>query len=220
MDTRKKKTATSRPKTTSRRELDFNLVQRALCGEQAAYTAIYNQYYQLVKTTVKRILMDSSLIEDVCMEVFEKAFANLSGFQPSYPLGVWLARIGRNRALDYYRQHQRRPMIRLDEGFNDSESDAASSPLGGRLQTLDDTPEEHAQRVADREYLNGLLVTLDGTQRIPVRMYWVDELSYGEIGEMLGCNRRQARRMVKNGTRQLKECARRTARKDVELRSK
>lgn len=217
MDTRKKKTAASRPKTTNRRELDFNLVQRALCGEQAAYTAIYNQYYQLVKTTVKKILMDSTLIEDVCMEVFEKAFANLSGFQPSYPLGVWLARIGHNRALDYYRQHQRRPMVRLDE---DPEGDTPSSSLGERLRTLDDTPEEHAQRVTDREYLNRLLVTLDGTRQSSVRMYWIDELSYGEIGEMLGCNRRQVRRMVKNGTRQLRECTRRTARKDVELRSK
>ena len=126
-----------RPKLSSK-EKDFFLVQRALCGDQEAYSAIFKKYRIILTIQISDIVNDSDLTADIVMETFEKAFQRLKNFQPDYQLSAWLVRIGRNCAIDYCRKKNRVNIVSIDEGFDDTEDDRPT------LQVIDDsrTPEE------------------------------------------------------------------------------
>lgn len=67
-------------KKTSHREKDFGLVQRALCGDQDAFTTIFKKYNVILTIQIGEIINDKDLTADIVMETFEKA---LSGWNAS-----------------------------------------------------------------------------------------------------------------------------------------
>ena len=140
----------------TKREKDFFLVQRALCGDQQAYSTIFNQYYDVVKYAVRKILNDTSLVEDICMETFEKAFSNFTRFQPDHQLSAWLVRIGTNRALDHFRHNSRVPVSSLDEGFDADKEDRVVV----QIRSTDDTPDVCAEKLQDVELVKRVLKKL------------------------------------------------------------
>lgn len=105
-------------KKTSHREKDFGLVQRALCGDQDAFTTIFKKYNVILTIQIGEIINDKDLTADIVMETFEKAFERLERFQPDYQLSAWLVRIGRNCAIDYCRKKNRVNIVSIDEGFD------------------------------------------------------------------------------------------------------
>ena len=192
----------------TRREADFFLVQRAICGDQSAYTKIYEDYQKSVRYVVTKILYRRPMeVEDVCMETFERAFSLLHRFQPDYQLSAWLVRIASNRALDCLRTGNR-----LDVTADDD------SPVL-ELQLMDDAPlpMEQVERTQDISYLNSLMEELPDNERDALRMRCLDGLSSDECAEQMGTTRRTVRHSVRDGIHHLKSMVDKT---DVELRSK
>jgi RNA polymerase sigma-70 factor (ECF subfamily) len=192
----------------TRREADFFLVQRAICGDQSAYTKIYEDYQKSVRYVVTKILYRRPMeVEDVCMETFERAFSLLHRFQPDYQLSAWLVRIASNRALDCLRRGNR-----LDVTADDD------SPVL-ELQLMDDAPlpMEQVERTQDISYLNSLMEELPDNERDALRMRCLDGLSSDECAEQMGTTRRTVRHSVRDGIHHLKSMVDKT---DVELRSK
>lgn len=197
----------------TRREADFFLVQRAICGDQSAYTKIYEDYQKSVRYVVTKILYRKPMeVEDVCMETFERAFSLLHRFQPDYQLSAWLVRIASNRALDCLRRGNRLDITSVDATADDD------SPVL-ELQLMDDAPlpTEQVERIQDTSYLNSLMEELPGNERDALRMRCLDGLSSDECAEQMGTTRRTVRHSVRDGIRHLKDMVNET---DVELRSK
>ena len=63
-----------RPKLSSK-EKDFFLVQRALCGDQEAYSAIFKKYRIILTIQISEIVNDTDLTADIVMETFERLFS-------------------------------------------------------------------------------------------------------------------------------------------------
>lgn len=197
----------------TKREADFFLVQRAICGDQSAYTKIYNDYRKSVHYAVARILWRRPMdVEDVCIETFERAFSLLHKFQPDYQLSAWLVRIASNRALDCLRRDGRMDVTSVDATADDD------SPVL-ELQLMDDAPlpTEQVERTQDISYLETLIADLPSNERDALRMKCLDGLSSDECAEQMGTTRRTVRHSVRDGIRHLREMVNEN---DVELRSR
>ena len=180
----------------TRRE-DFFLVQRALCGEQAAYSKIYEKYINRLTRQVSRIVGRSDA-EDVAITAIERAFERLVEFRPDRPLGAWLFRMANNLAIDHVRAGSRRRATSIDE----SEEDEDSRPL--QIPAVERNPEEAC---IDGETLNGVLrrvETLPVEHAIVVRLKYINGLTVEEVAEVTGRSVDSVRRCLSSARKRLR----------------
>lgn len=200
----------------SRREVDFFLVQRAICGDQAAYSEIYNNYSRFVRNAVSSILIRVPQdVDDVCMETFEKAFQSLHKFRPDYQLSAWLVRIAVNSAKDCLRRHGRVQLVSLD--VDDTADDAGVVPLAACIATDDPLPTTCVENAQDIEYLEGLMCQLPVSEATMLRQKCLDGMSSDEIADFMGVSRKAVRRCVRNGLKHLQGIV---SINDIRLRSR
>jgi RNA polymerase sigma-70 factor (ECF subfamily) len=77
--------------------------------DEAAWTALQDDYCRRIYYYVKRFVADHQTAEDLTQDVFLGAVRGIGGFDPHYTLEQFLFGIARNRVIDYYRKH--RPTI-------------------------------------------------------------------------------------------------------------
>lgn len=200
-----------RPKLSSK-EKDFFLVQRALCGDQEAYSAIFKKYRIILTIQISDIVNDSDLTADIVMETFEKAFQRLKNFQPDYQLSVWLVRIGRNCAIDYCRKRNRVNIVSIDEGFDDTEDERPT------LQVIDDsrTPEEAMSFKQRLEFVRTVMNEMPEVSRRVLQMKFFDDFSYEEIADELDFTVQQVKNAMHKAKKDLIELVALRAYEDIE----
>lgn len=200
-----------RPKLSSK-EKDFFLVQRALCGDQEAYSAIFKKYKIILTMQISEIINNNDLASDIVMETFEKAFERLKNFQPDYQLSAWLVRIGRNCAIDYCRKRNRVNIVSIDEGFDDIEDERPT------LQLLDDsrTPEESMSFKQRLEFVGTVMGELPEVSRRVLQMKFFDGFSYEEIADELDFTVQQVKTAMHKARKDLIELVALRAYEDIE----
>lgn len=199
-------------KKTSHREKDFGLVQRALCGDQDAFTTIFKKYNVILTIQIGEIINDKDLTADIVMETFEKAFERLERFQPDYQLSAWLVRIGRNCAIDYCRKRNRVNIVSIDEGFDDTEDERPT------LQVIDDsrTPEEAMSFKQRLEFVRTVMNEMPDISRRVLQMKFFDDFSYEEIADELGFTVQQVKNAMHKARKDLIELVALRAYEDIE----
>lgn len=204
-----------KPQKRSSREADFFMVQKALCGDDAAFAQIWEKYRKPVEYQIRKIVTDNNTVQDLLMETFEKAFTSLYKFRPDYQLSAWLVRIAINHSLDYCRKVQRNPVVRIDEGFDSEEDDR---PII-QLVDGDKTPDQALEMLQDIETIQALLKHLPETSGKVIRMKFLDDLSYEEIADELRVSVKKARSLMRRAKKQLLVIIPTLIRTDVEIRS-
>lgn len=199
-------------KKTSHREKDFGLVQRALCGDQDAFTTIFKKYNVILTIQIGEIINDKDLTADIVMETFEKAFERLERFQPDYQLSAWLVRIGRNCAIDYCRKKNRVNIVSIDEGFDDTEDERPT------LQVIDDsrTPEEAMSFKQRLEFVRTVMNEMPDISRRVLQMKFFDDFSYEEIADELDFTVQQVKNAMHKARKDLIELVALRAYEDIE----
>ena len=86
---------------------DTDLVKLAIDQNQAAFIVLYTRYNAGVRSHIARYVSQKEDIEDICLESFQKAFSQISTYNPEYKLSTWLYRIARNTAFDHLNRHDR-----------------------------------------------------------------------------------------------------------------
>lgn len=192
------------------------MVQKALCGDDAAFAQIWEKYKKPVEYQIRKIVTDNNTVQDLLMETFEKAFTSLYKFRPDYQLSAWLVRIAINHSLDYCRKVQRNPVVRIDEGFDSEEDDR---PI---LQLADDdrTPDEALEFLQDIETIQAILKHLPETSGQVIRMKFLDDLSYEEIADELRVSVKKARSLMRRAKKQLLVIIPTLVRADIEIRNR
>lgn len=195
----------------TKKEKDFGLVQKALCGDQKAFNEIFNKYNLTLNYQIASIIDDAQVVEDLVMETFEKAFQRLGGFQPDYQLGAWLIRIGRNCAIDYCRKKNRVLIVSIDEGF-DSEEDERPT-----IEVIDNTknPEENMAFSQRLEYVRSVLDYLPEIHKRVMVMRYFDDCSYEEIAEAFDVTVQQVKSLLHKAKKDLIKLVQAKAYKDI-----
>jgi RNA polymerase sigma-70 factor (ECF subfamily) len=148
------------------------LIRRAAQGDQAALGDLYDATSQFVYSLAMRILSDSMVAEEVCIDVYQQVWRQAMTYDPQRgsPLS-WLLTLTRSRAIDRLRssrqQREREEPLTASDEFQ----------VGG--------PEEEAIAAERRRLVQKALAALKPEQREPIEMAYFLGLSQSEIADRL-----------------------------------
>jgi RNA polymerase sigma-70 factor (ECF subfamily) len=91
---------------------DERLIQTALAGDDEAFAALVRRYRPRVFGIAGRFAGNDHELDDVCQEIFIKAYRNLGRYRGDAPFEHWLSRIATRACYDLLRR--RRPTISLE----------------------------------------------------------------------------------------------------------
>lgn len=152
--------------TTSEQE-DARLV-RAAQRDRAAFADLYDRYVARVYRYLYSRIGDVHEAEDATAQVFAEALAGLDGYREQGRFAPWLFSIARRRAADHHRRRGHAPL-----------SDALTRPS-------DDDPLATVVHEEDLRRLASLLRELDEGAQELLRLRYAADLTYGEIGRLVG----------------------------------
>lgn len=161
------------------------LVRRAIIGDGTAFTELWDTHIGSLRAYLKGAMkyLDDFYIDDICSRSFEKAFRQISSFDPSKSqFSTWLRTIAHNTALDTIdaETRARSRLVSLDK--ENDHSGAIIDVLGDEAAT----PLEQIVEEEDAEKLEAYVNGLPDLYRTIARMRLLDGLQYKEIAEELG----------------------------------
>jgi RNA polymerase sigma factor (sigma-70 family) len=181
-------TVRAAPKRLSR-SADEHLARLIRRGNEAAFAALYERYYQRLYRYCRSMLHNDADAQDALQSTFAGAFSALSQGRRDAPMRPWLYRIAYNEAVSVLRR--RRPEVALTE---------AHETPGASTEEL----------VAGRARL-GLLVAdlreLTERQRGALVMRELSGLSHEEIGTVFAISVGAAKQTIFEARRSLAEFA-------------
>lgn len=180
--TRESSTSVTADSTSSTRELDQALVERAQQGDKRAFGMLVEKYHRKLGRLLSRMIRDQSEVEDVVQESFIKAYRALPSFRGDSAFYTWLYRIGINTAKNYLVSMGRRPQVLQDVEIEDVEN----FEDGDEMRSLD-TPETAMMTKEIAQTVNDTVESLPEELRVAITLRELEGLSYEEIANVMQC---------------------------------
>ncbi len=152
------------------------IVLRCQKGDADAMGTLIVQYQHWVYNIAYGILGHHQDAEDVAQDAFLSAWENIGNFQFRSRFSTWLYRIVRNKCLNHIDQYQRRKTDPTE--IDDSQPWVP-------LDTV--TPEDEALRTEEKEIVHAALAKLKPSYREILVLRELQDMTYEEIAEILGC---------------------------------
>ena len=156
---------------------DHALVRRCQDGDKRAMETLMRRYQQWVYNVAYGILANPEDASDVAQDVFLWLWENIGQFRFKSQFSTWLYRIVTNRCLNLKDQRQRRKTDPME--IDDSQPWVP-------LDTT--TPESTVLLAEQREILQKALAALKDDYRKILILREMQDLSYEELAEVLGCS--------------------------------
>lgn len=157
---------------------DLKIIERALNGENRAYTELLNRYRDSVYYVMLRMISNPADAEDLTIEAFGKAFNNLAKYVPSHAFSTWLFRIATNNCIDFMRRKSQGPRLFAQEEGEESEVEAT-------VASDTASPDEILINRETAATLNRIVKTLKPRYRRLIELRYFEEYSYDEIATEL-----------------------------------
>ena len=158
---------------------DIELVKLAVDQNQAAFIVLYTRYNAGVRSHVSRYVSQKEDIEDICLESFQKAFSQISTYNPEYKLSTWLYRIARNTAFDHLSKHDREKNYIPTTSINEDIAELKELPA-----TMHNPEEDIINQQEYDIWLNNI-EKLKDDYRIVAKMNLIENFGYKEIADNL-----------------------------------
>jgi RNA polymerase sigma factor (sigma-70 family) len=153
------------------------------------FNQIYKLHYNMVYTVINRIVRDSFVAEDLTQEAFLKAWININNFKGECKLSTWIAKIGVNAAINYYRNKKKRSNYEF-EYFEDKAGESFNNCL---------------EMVIIEEQIARLKSELPAFVFEVLMLQTIEGLSYAEICQRVNMGRTSVYRALWLGRHFLKE---------------
>ena len=150
---------------------DERLIIAAIAGDDGAFACLVTRHKRRVFSLVSRFARDNAELEDICQEVFIKAYENLSSFRRDAPFEHWLTKIAVNICHDTLRRRGRTPEQVPEE----------------RLLAVPDSAAQarHDAREA-QELLSWAMSFLKPDERTVITLMELEEMTLKETSELTG----------------------------------
>ncbi|MGM0901899.1 MAG: RNA polymerase sigma factor [Bacillota bacterium] len=146
-------------------------IKDVLSGNKQAYAHIINKYKNQVYATILRMTKDPYDAQDLVQEAFIKVYNQLEKYDGKGAFSSWLYRVAINHCMDEFRKKRykmKQVEIREDQITNPNH------------------PEVVFMKKEKNRQLEKLIRTLPEDERMIILLRYVNELSYIEIGELVG----------------------------------
>ncbi len=177
--------------TSEPTDLDYALLRRVARGEAAALAELIRRHQTRLYQLAYRLLKDPLDAEDALQEVFIKVYEHAATFEPKASVRAWLNRITANHCLNRLRQRH------FQEPLDQEDAVAVPDPGASPLEALEQ--QDLVRRLED------LLAALPENQRRALILKRFGDLSYQEIGEILGLSAQAVDGLLKRARQFLKK---------------
>lgn len=160
------------------------LVLRAMCGDDEAYTRLFERYNERISRYLVRMVGDDGVGCELAQETFLKAWQSLPSLRDPACFVSWLYRIATNRACTYQSSNKRLRTVSWELAVEY----ASELHIAG--------PE---QQVAEQELVRLVLAQITPTYRACVIFYIVEQLPQKQVAELLGINVSSVSKYVQRG---------------------
>lgn len=156
---------------------DDELVEQILLGNENAAEELIKRYYTSILRYCRWHCSNLEKAEDLTQETFLKLFKNLSGYKGKKKFKAYLYTIANHLCIDESRKVEFYP-LEDEENIVHEYNDIV--------------------RLEDRAEISYFLNFLSSEQREAVILRFGEQLSFGEIAKVMGCNMRTAQSRVRN----------------------
>ena len=152
---------------------DQSLVSAVLSGNRSALQEFIKRHERLVSHMVAKLVDDKSDREELCQDIFLRAYEKLSEFNFQSKLSTWVATI----AYRYGVNHLRKRKMKWTDLPDDAEDWNFVDP-GDTEQNIED--EDLKTIILEN------LKHLPAQYKIVLTLYHIENMNYAEIGEATG----------------------------------
>lgn len=151
---------------------DFEVIQRVLAGETAAFDALVRRYQEEIYWLAYRMTRNKEDAKDLAQETFVSAYRSLGTFRGQSRLSTWLYRIAMNQCLNHLKSAARQDPAEVNGHLADPREDSLAVLLA----------DERDRALADA------IEALPPQQKATLILRVHQGLSHKEIAEILGCS--------------------------------
>ena len=164
------------------------LVLRCQTGDERAFAQLLNEFSPRTLSYLRGMVGDAA--EDIQQEVWLSVYRSIGRLAYPGAFRTWLFRIARHRALDFLRQQKRELQLIDDVAAGLAAVDEPASALGEKNLT---------------DAMLDAVDTLGPLHREVCLLRYRDEMSYAEIGVIIGCSIGTVRSRLHYAKQQLHE---------------
>ena len=156
----------------------IELVQKAQAGDSAALDALFGEHYNLVYSNALGIVMNPDTACDITQETFEEAIRTLGKLNEPAAFVSWLKQITYHQCTRHFRKKKEILVDEDDEGVS-----LFDTLVDDRIDSL---PPEVLEREDLCRLVQELIKDLPEEQRMAIQMFYLDEMTVGQIADLLG----------------------------------
>jgi RNA polymerase sigma-70 factor (ECF subfamily) len=153
--------------------VDEELARLVQGNNTDAFGVLLSRYQPKLLRYGRKFMAREEHIEDVVQEIFIKAYQNIESFDVSRSFSPWIYRIAHNAFANALRQRSREPIIFLDLDTLVAHPSYERDPAGEEERA-------HMQSLVSQG-----LEALSSSHREVLVLYYLEELSYQEIADVL-----------------------------------
>ncbi|GMU93973.1 MAG: RNA polymerase sigma24 factor [Candidatus Hydrogenedentota bacterium] len=166
---------------------DLALVAQTRAGDIEAFSHLVKRHERVVYNLAFRFMRDNSLAQDMAQEAFLKAFRLLDGFRGDCSFSTWLYRVTCSVCLTELSRRKRRGEVEL--------TPVHANEVATQPEEASDTPELIRRCVTRLPERYAMIVTL----------YYLQEVSYEEIAEIMNIPMGTLKTWMHRARRQLRK---------------
>lgn len=182
--------------TDEERQKLLDLIKQAKEGNESAFTRLYNRFHHVIYNTIFFIVRNTEVTNDLVSVTFMKAFKKLDSYINNISFEMWLKTIAINTSIDYIR-HTKKENANywIDDEANFLQlTDKASLSVEDELILKEKSAN-----------LSKALEHLRSKYKDIIELRANKELSYKQIGDILGISESQVKSQLNRARKKLKK---------------
>lgn len=151
---------------------------RARVRPRPDFDAVYEEHFELVWRTARRLGIPESAADDVVQDTFVVLHRRLGDYDGESSMRCWLIGILTHVVSEHRRRYRRKEAANVPHPEESERALASAAPA----------PSAHLEQAESIRLLDALLTELDEDKREVLVLAQLDELAVPEIADLLGAN--------------------------------
>ena len=174
------------------------LVERAKMGDQQAIAALYEKTSRKAYYLSLQLVKDQDQAQDILQDAFLKVFTNLNMLQQPENFQGWLDTIVINKSKDYLKK--KKPVLFSQmTGSEEPDSEPDFEDERGYF-----SPEKQVDYQETKRLVQEMIDRLPEEQRMAVVLYYLENLSVGQIARLMECSEGTIKSRLNYGRKSIK----------------
>ena len=174
-------------------------VQKAMKGDQEAYTYLYEKTYTKCFYLARKFLNSEHTAQDIVQDAYVKAFKSLDTLEDPEKFPSWVGTIVSNLSKN---ELKRRKVTLFSETENEDGQDISDTFVDDRVSVQ---PEVVMDQNETTRLMKEIIDTLTDEQRICVTMFYMEQMSVKEMASVLEVSENTVKSRLNYGRQKIKD---------------